>query len=159
MFIPSWSYLLEQDSVIIERMFLISQLGTLAIILLMLSLSIFTKIQMRKVVPVGMLAFSFNTFLVALLPSFYSLIGLFIWIAISIKIRNANEIIRDEQNGIVSYNKKLREKEKEGFSLLSKEEQLAWLNERGEYKKVSILFIIILNVLPYIFGLYLISFI
>lgn len=160
MFIPNWSFLLNSDSEIIKYMISIYELPFLILLLILLYGAIFSKWTMRDLNnKIVILMIAPHSFLMALLPSYFSLIGLGTWIILGFNIRKARVILQDEQKGIFSVKEKYRRIEEQTFNNLNEEEKLIWLNQLGEFREIPVQIIIVLTILPFLIGVYLTSFI
>ena len=160
MFIPNWSFLLDSDSQIIEIMIAAYEFLFLILLMILLYCGFISKWKMRDLNnKVVILMIVPHSFLMALLPSFYSLIGLLIMIYLGFNIRKAKVIIEDEQKGIVSVNEKSRKIEEMRFKNLNEEEKKIWLNQLGEFRKIPVPKIFMLTTLPFLIGVYFTSFI
>lgn len=160
LFIPNWSFLLNSDSEIIKYMISIYELPFLILLLVLLYGAIFSKWTMRDLNnKIVILMIAPHSFLMALLPSYFSLIGLGTWIILGFNIRKARVILQDEQKGIFSVKEKYRRIEEQTFNNLNEEEKLIWLNQLGEFREIPVQKIIVLTILPFLIGVYLTSFI
>ena len=160
MFIPNWSFLLDSDSQIIEIMIAAYEFLFLILLMILLYCGFISKWKMRDLNnKVVILMIVPHSFLMALLPSFYSLIGLLIMIYLGFNIRKAKVIIEDEQKGIVSVNEKSRKIEEMRFKNLNEEEKKIWLNQLGEFRNIPVPKIFMLTTLPFLIGVYFTSFI
>ena len=114
---------------------------------------------MRTLYKLGISFVCPHVFLMAILPSFYSLIGLTIWIILAFCYRNIKNFFMDEINGIVSANPKYRKKEEIAFIRLSDEEKKECISQLDKWRKIPILVVLALCIIPYLFGVYMTSFI
>lgn len=155
MFIPNWSFLLDSDSRIIEIMITAYEIPFFIILIILLYGAIFSKWKMRDLNnKLVILMIAPHSFLLALLPSFYSLIGLIVMIFLGFNIRNAKVILEDEKKGIISVNEKIRKVEEARFMNLSEDEKKIWLNQLGEFRKIPVTIIFVLTILPFLIGIY-----